>query len=173
MLPLPGLTESGYGPASIDEANALLAVHHYLGPISGGRFILGERDNDGRLVQVQVWRSPTARLVQQDWLELSRWCILTRKPNAGSQMMGWVRRYLKQACDAPVLVSYSELGKHDGGLYRASGWEPLPTHHAERWLQDGAGYPSGHGSWDGATVQTPKMRWIIRLNKQVAPSSLR
>ncbi len=159
------MVDSGFGSASIDEANRLLAARHYLGPIASGRLIVGERSEYGELVQVQVWRNPTARQVPADWLELSRWCIATDAKNAGSRFMGWARRHIRQNLPVSALVSYSELGHHDGGLYRASGWEPLPTHIAVRWEKDGVGYASGNGSWSNGVVRSPKMRWVIWLSK--------
>lgn len=50
-----------------------------------------------------------------------------------------------------------------GSLYKASGWQYAPTHHGERYDANGKGYPSGHGSWDGVTQQSPKHRWIYEL----------
>ena len=165
-LPLPGLTMTGYGLVGIEEANRLLAGRHYLGSISSGVFVLGDRRDDGSLTQVQVWRHPTARLVPANWLELSRWCIATDERNAGSRFMGWVRRYLRANSKAPALVSYSELGRHDGSLYKASGWNAAPTHHALRWQADEIGYASGHGNWGNGPPRPPKMRWIIWLSKR-------
>ncbi len=165
-LPLPGLVEPGYAIIGIEEANRLLSDHHYLGPIASGQFVLGDRRDDGSLAQVQVWRHPTARQIPTNWLELSRWCIATDERNAGSRFMGWVRRYLRANSDAPALVSYSELGKHDGALYRASGWIAFPTHHTLRWQADKVGYASGHGNWGYGPPRPPKMRWVIWFSKQ-------
>lgn len=81
--------------------------------------------------------------------------------------MGWASRWLRRyAPTVRVLVSYSDpVHGHVGALYKASGWREAPTHHTERYRLDGVGYPSGHGSWDGATKQTPKVRWLLTLRE--------
>ena len=155
-----------WSPVPLATANLVLEAHHYLGPIRSARFVFGQTI-DGDLVQVQVWKSPTARLLTDadSTLELARWCITEFAPtNAGSWFMSKTVRWLRQhAPEVAQLVSYSELGHHSGGLYKACNWQPWPTHHADRYAADGVGYPSGHGSWDGVKQQTPKMRWRFIL----------
>ena len=150
--------------SSPPECNALLSEYHYLGPVSSGVLWLGWYEQD-ELVQCQVYRHPSSRHIDPTWLELSRWCIgPTAGRNAGSRFhAGAVRLIRSIRPDATTLVSYSELGRHTGALYRSCNWEPMPTHHAIRYEQDGQGYPSGHGSWDGVTTQQPKMRWVFHL----------
>ena len=145
------------------EVTPLLAAEHYLGPVTSGRYVFaGWVDNT--LACCQVWRHPTSRMLPTDWLELSRWCLTPLAgPNAGSRMMRWVTTWLRHHSEVTTLVSYSELGRHSGALYKASGWVAASTHHTERWLLDRKGYPSAHGSWDGVTVQQPKQRWIYEL----------
>jgi hypothetical protein len=153
--------------ATVSEVAQLLADEHYLGPTTSGVYAYaGWVDNV--LVACQVWAWPTARMLPSDqtWLELTRWCLtLDAGLNAGSRMMGRVVRDLRRrAPTVTTLVSYSDpVHGHTGALYRASGWKAAPTHHTLRYRADGVGYPSGHGSWDGATVQTPKERWIYAL----------
>ncbi len=151
--------------ASLTECNALLEVHHYLGPSSISELALGLWDEDQRLRQCQVWKYPTARLVPQEWFELARWCIAPGSgPNAGSKFHGQAIRLLRSLRpELQTLVSYSDMTKHNGALYRACNWEEAPTHHAERFRANGVGYPSGHGSWDGVTRQEPKLRWLFNL----------
>jgi hypothetical protein len=152
-------------PSSAAEVAPLLAVEHYLGA-GAGRYVFAGWVAD-ELVAAQVWKHPTARMLQGDgWLELSRWCLTPDAgKNAGSRMMGWVRRWLRRnAPEVRRLVSYSDpIHGHTGALYKASGWTYAPTHHALRWEANGVGYPSGHGSWDGVTRQSPKQRWVIEL----------
>ena len=152
---------------TVAEANTLLAQHHYLGPISNSSLtVLGWRDD--LLCAAQVWKLPTARMLPADgsWMELARWCIgPLSQYNDGSRMMGWTRRWFRRhSPTVSTLVSYSDPAVHDGSLYRASGWDLAPTHHTERLRANGVGYPSGHGSWDGHTVQRPKERWVIHLH---------
>ena len=168
-LPLPIMDYQRFGPCSLDEANGLLSEYHYLGPVGGAVVaIYGERiPGTGEAIQATVWKRPTARMLPADgtMLELSRWVITPKcDANAGSRLMGRVRRWIRQTLpEVTTLVSYSELGKHSGGLYRASGWYEWPTHHTDRYHANGVGYPSGHGSWDGVTRQSPKERWRIDL----------
>lgn len=153
--------------ATADEVNPLLSVEHYLGPVSGARYCFAGWTDD-ELVACQAYRWPTARMLPSDgtWLELSRWCLTSDAgKNAGSRMMAWVARWLRRnAPGVTTLVSYSDpVHGHTGSLYKASGWTYAPTHHGERFDVDGTGYPSGHGSWDGITVATPKHRWTFEL----------
>jgi hypothetical protein len=154
-----------FATATSAEINWLLSTDHYLGPIGGARVCFAGWIDD-ELVACQAWRWPTARMLPSDdsWLELSRWCLTPEAgPNAGSRMMGWVRRWIKRNMPTvQVLVSYSDpMHGHCGGLYRASGWTYAPTHIGQRFDRDGVGYPSGNGSWDSVTLSTPKHRWVI------------
>ena len=162
--PIPALH---FTTVDIASANVLLAAHHYLGPIKSGRAIFAGWVDDV-MVACQVWRHPTARMLPSDgsWLELSRWCLTPEAGrNAGSKMMAWVRRWLRREMpQVATLVSYSDpVHGHDGALYKASGWTYAPTHHGQRYDANGVGYPSGHGSWDGATRQSPKHRWTLEV----------
>jgi hypothetical protein len=154
-------------PATVQEVNQLLSVEHYLGPAKSARHCFAGWADD-ELVAAQVWRWPTARMLPSDgsWLELSRWCLTPQAgKNAGSRMMGFVAKWLRRNCpEVTTLVSYSDpVHGHTGSLYKASGWTYTPTHHSERYDANGKGYPSGHGSWDGVTRQSPKHRWTYRL----------
>jgi hypothetical protein len=154
--------------ATVQEVNPLLAASHYLGPIDGADLCFAGWVDDV-LVACQAWRAPTARLLgQPSALELSRWCLTADAGrNAGSRMMGWAARELRRLRAAIDLgVSYSDPScGHTGALYRASGWVYAPTHHSLRFDANGKGYPSGHGSWDGVTVQAPKHRWFYYLRR--------
>jgi hypothetical protein len=157
--------------ATASEVNPLLASEHYLGTIPSGRVSFAGWVDD-ELVACQVYRWPTARMLPSDgsWLELSRWCLTpTAGKNAGSRMMRWVVRWLRtNAPGVSTLVSYSDpVHGHTGALYKASGWMYAPTHHGSRFDANGVGYPSGHGSWDGQTIQTPKHRWIWVLGDEL------
>lgn len=156
--------------ADAHDVNPLLASEHYLGPVRGARVCFaGWRDDV--MVQCQAYRQPTGRMVPQDWFELSRWCLgAASEDNDGSRMMGIVRRKFRRLFpNLRTIVSYSDPSKgHTGALYKASGWVYSPTHHGERFDRDGIGYPSGHGSWDGITVQSPKHRWLYFLKSEAA-----
>lgn len=155
--------------ATVAEVNPLLSWEHYLGPVSGARHCFAGWVDD-ELVACQVYRWPTARMLPYDgsWLELSRWCLTPDAgKNAGSRMMGYVARWLRQHNRwVSTLVSYSDpVHGHTGALYKASGWTYAPTHIGRRFDRDGIGYPSGNGSWDGETIATPKHRWIYELRE--------
>ena len=154
-----------FTPARASEVAPLLAARHYLGPVRSARYAFGGWVDDV-LVACQVYRQPTARHMNDPGrLELVRWCLTPEAgKNAGSRMMGWVVRWLRRnAPEVRELISYSDLTMHTGALYRASGWAEWATHHAERFRVDGIGYASGHGSWDGKTIQAPKLRWRFEL----------
>ena len=159
-----------FAVAEVAEVNWLLSAEHYLGPASSASWCCAGFVDD-TLVAAMVYRWPTARMLPNDgtWLELSRWCLTPEcGRNAGSRMMRWAASQLRRAMPATqTLVSYSDPGHgHTGALYRASGWTSSPTHHQERLAANGVGYPSGHGSWDGLTIQKPKHRWLYPLVAQ-------
>ena len=148
-------------------ANELLAKAHYLGTVRNAQSCYGGFVGD-MLTCVQVWRHPSARMLPQDgtWLELCRWCLTPAAgKNAGSCMMRWARRQIARSRPlVTTLVSYSDpVHGHRGSLYRASGWQSRPTHHELRYLADGKGYASGHGTWGTEKRQTPKQRWCLEI----------
>ncbi len=153
-----------YGSCERSAANTLLHTAHYLGQIKSGTDIFGAWE-DAVLVACQVYREPAARMLNGlAMLELARWCCTEPDQGQGSQFMAWVRRALRAKYHGVTLVSYSDLSRHSGVLYRASGWERWPTHHQERYEANGVGYPSGHGSWNGVDVQSPKARWRMDIS---------
>ena len=144
---------------TLDQANALLREHHYLGPIKAGgaRAVVIGLVSD-RPVAAQVWRNPTSRRLPNDgtWLELSRWCLTTDAgQDAGSRMHAAAVRLLKPI-DVTTLVSYSDPSQgHTGALYRACNWRWAPTWHRLRPP------PTGQGNWNGRGVQHVKDRWVF------------
>lgn len=150
-----------------DEANELLARHHYLGPLrTGGSqlVVIGERAG-GEVVAAQVWRRPTARHLPSDgsWMELSRWCLTPAAgPNAGSRQHAAAVKMLRPR-GVLTLVSYSDPSHgHTGALYRACGWLWAPTWHRLRTP------PTGHGSWTRGEAHKPqavKDRWLFHAAK--------
>ncbi len=130
----------------------VLAEHHYLGPIGRG---IAWHDEHG----VIVVSSPTSRSIPGDWVELSRWCLIGRVPNAGSQQWRkFVRAFRILRPDVTTIVSYSDPSQgHTGALYRACNWWWAPTWHRLRPP------PTGNGSWSDGKTQSVKDRWIFPL----------
>lgn len=133
---------------------SVLAENHYLGSCRRG---IAWRDDFG----VIVLAKPTSRRLPQDgtWLELVRWCIVSREPNAGSRQWAALRRELHRSIRAlTTVVSYSDPSAgHTGALYRASGWKWRPTWHRLRPP------PTGNGSWKTGSAQSVKDRWIYEI----------
>lgn len=129
----------------------ILSEHHYLGPARRG---FAWHDDDG----VMVFSAPTSRRLPLEWLDLTRWCILSRELNAGSRQWGRVRRALAARSEATTVVSYSDPAVgHNGALYRACNWWWAPTWHRLRPP------PSGQGSWSSRKVESVKDRWVFAL----------
>ena len=143
--------------------NEILRAHHYLGPTTRG---VAYQDEVG----VLVFANPSSRrLPQQRWLELIRWCITDRTPNAGSSQWRRVHAWLlTQYPDATTVVSYSDPSAgHTGALYRACNWLWAPTWHRLRTP------PSGNGSWNhGKTQQAVKDRWVFPLRPDAEREAL-
>ena len=136
----------------VTDVAQYLDQHHYLGRAGRG---VAWSDEFG----VMVLANPTSRKLPHDrWLELTRWCLSGEK-NAGSMQWARVKRWLlDERPDITTVVSYSDPGVgHTGSLYKACNWIWAPT-----W-QKLRPPPSGGGSWDGITTQTPKDRWIYPL----------
>jgi hypothetical protein len=142
--------DSPWGPA-IEQAG-FLGRHHYLGRTDRG---LAYRDESG----VMVVASATSRRLPARWLELTRWCIVDDRQNAGSRQWGrFVRALRRERPEITTLVSYSDPSVgHDGALYRACNWWWAPTWHRLRPP------PSGNGSWAGGLAESVKDRWVYPL----------
>lgn len=146
--------------ATLVDVNPLLRARHYLGPAPAAQHVFAGFDGV-RPVAAQVWRLPSARHLPNDgtWLELSRWCLTPAVgPNGGSQMHGWVARWLREHCpEVTTLVSYSDPSVgHTGALYKACNWRWAPTWHRLRPP------PTGNGDW-GTGRQSVKDRWVFDL----------
>ncbi len=149
-----------------DDANPLLAAHHYLGPLRSGGYeliVLGG-PTGGPITSAQVWRRPTSRRLPSDgsWLELSRWCLTPAAgDNAGSRQHKWALRLIRAQLPAvTTLVSYSDPSQgHTGSLYRACNWYWAPT-----WLRLRPP-PSGQGEWTPGVSQAVKDRWIFDVQR--------
>lgn len=134
-------------------ADDLLTAFHYLGPGRGEVY-----EDDFGVILTKV--GPSSRMLPKTWLELTRWCIVSTEPNAGSQQWASYLKWVRTAHpEASTIVSYSDPGVgHDGGLYRATNWRWAPVWHVLRPP------PSGGGSWDGGkTRQGVKHRWVFPL----------
>ena len=139
------------GWQSVESVSSELGLHHYLGAANRGKAWV---DEFGLLVLAH----PTSRHLPQDWLELTRWCLLGIK-NGGSRQWARVRREIPAVWpDATTVVSYSDPSAgHSGALYRACGWKYAPTWH--RIVTP----PTGNGSWTDGKQESVKDRWFYPL----------
>lgn len=139
-------------PLRLELANRALNEKHYLGA-SGRGFAL--HDDAGIL----VFANPSSRRLPQDWLELVRWCLIARTPNAGSNQWARVAAWLRtNRPEASTVVSYSDPSAgHLGALYRSCNWLWAPTWHRLRPP------PTGNGDWGRDEPQATKDRWVYPL----------
>lgn len=139
------------------SVRSILSKHHYLGSTTRGSAWFDRRG-------VLVFASPTSRRLPSSWLDLTRWCILSREKNAGSMQWAVVKKaLLEKFPEVTTVVSYSDPSQgHSGSLYRACNWWWAPTWHRLRPP------PTGQGTWDGVTVQAVKDRWIFPLRPDPA-----
>lgn len=105
------------------EVADFLDAHHYLGR-RGGRNAFAFRNRSGVLV---FSYAPQAFNFPRDWLELSRWCVVSEEEGAATKQWRRVRRWLMEHTEATTVVSYSDPSRHDGALYRAAGWLWAPS----------------------------------------------
>lgn len=118
---------------------------------------------------VAAWSNPVARLLpQQTWLELRRFAIAPDAPRfTASRMLGWMRRdIMKRFPEVRRLISYQDLDKHKGTIYKASGWKQAENYKSAR----------SKIGWDtrqriGRTNQavSPRMRWECEICDQSIP----
>jgi len=139
----------------------VLAEHHYLGPSKRG---IAWEDDAG----VIILATPTSRRLPLHWLELVRWCIVSREKNAGSRQWAALARGVRKARpDATTIISYSDPSHgHTGALYRACNWWWAPTWHRLRPP------PTGNGSWKSGGQQAVKDRWVFALKPDAERTSL-
>ena len=137
-------------PADVADT---LSGNHYLGPVKRG---LAWRHPFG----VICVAAPTSRRLPGTWLELTRWCITSTEPNAGSRMWAdFVRALRARDKTVTTIVSYSDPSVgHTGALYRACNWWWAPT-----WLRLRPP-PSGNGTRSGVR-QEVKDRWVFPLRR--------
>jgi len=104
------------------EVADFLDENHYLGRRSS-RNAFALRNKHGVLV---FSRKPQASSLPRDWLELSRWCIVSDDMNAGTKQWSRAKAWLRENTEATTVVTYSDPSRHDGSLYRAAGflWAP-------------------------------------------------
>ena len=142
------------GWTTAKAVSPMLRENHYLGPLRRG---VAWANEAGCIVLAR----PTSRCVPATWFELSRWCLVERKPNAGSsQWAQFIRDVRKRYPECTTIVSYSDPSAgHDGALYRACNWWWAPTWHRLRPP------PTGNGSWQEGKVQAVKDRWVFALKK--------
>lgn len=143
-----------------EHVAAILARDHYLGPRASAQFAWSDEFG------VMVFANPAAATLPQDWLELSRWCLIAQ-PNAGSQQWARFAAYARRQLKASTIVSYSDPAQgHTGALYRACGWLWAPTWRRLRPP------PSGNSSWSKAfrrfgtgdpEMASVKDRWVYPL----------
>lgn len=117
---------------------------------------------------VAAWSNPVARLLpQRTWLELRRFAIAPDAPKfTASRMLGWMRRdILKRIPEVERLISYQDMDKHAGTIYKAAGWRP-----AENFKPRARGWIGwGNRPRKGRTNQSvaPRMRWEYAIaNRQ-------
>lgn len=152
MSLLPPVVIRGWtSPALVSP---ILAENHYLGAIKRGHAWTDERG-------VIVVAGCTSRRLPAEWMELTRWCILSREKNSGSrQWAAFARDFRRRFPACTTLVSYSDPTQgHTGALYRACNWWWAPT-----WLRLRPP-PTGNGSWTDGVNQSVKDRWIFPLRR--------
>jgi hypothetical protein len=130
----------------------ILTEKHYLGPSRRG---VAWKDEYG----VIIIAAPTSRRLPVRWIELVRWCITSKVPNAGSRQWAAFSSALRLLrADVTTIVSYSDPSVgHTGALYRACNWWWAPTWHRLRTP------PTGNGSWRAGKIESAKDRWVFPL----------
>jgi hypothetical protein len=75
------------------------------------------------------WTNPASpKLPQREWIELKRYAIADDAPRyTASRMLGWMTREIyKRFAEVTTLVTYLDVGKHNGVIYKACGWKDGP-----------------------------------------------
>jgi hypothetical protein len=148
-----------FGNPARDRINKVLAEHHYLGPTSRGRYYFSDD------VSILVFGRPAARHLPSDWLELQRWCIVSRIPNGGSSSWKRYRRPLPRVQLALGPDMASDRNSADGPRLLGQGvrqeakdrWVyPLrPDERREKILEMGESY---RRRFPGVSYREPKWK---------------
>ncbi|HYE77956.1 MAG TPA: hypothetical protein VEI97_08225 [bacterium] len=80
---------------------------------------------DGVFYATALWTRPINRsLPVKTWLELRRLAVAPDAPrNTASRMLAWMARDIARTRPEVVrLISYQDVERHTGGIYRAAGW---------------------------------------------------
>lgn len=178
MCPLFHAGEGGSSPTSalslliekIDfvRARELNALWHSKLPRMGTGFVRNQpflsfaATFGGIIYAVAIWSNPVARsLPQQEWLELRRLAISPDAPrNTASRMLRIMAILIKK--EKPKidrLISYHDTSVHDGGIYRAAGWEKGPLAKGHPWGSPSRHRPAGVSNAD-------KQTWYKILRKE-------
>jgi hypothetical protein len=122
-------------PATLDEANAFVAVHHrHHKPVPGAKFCLAVATG-GSVVGVAIVGRPVSRMLDDGWtLEVNRSCTDGTK-NANSALYGACRR-AAFALGYRRLITYT-LRSEGGASLRAAGWKCLGEAGGGRWNRRG------------------------------------
>lgn len=121
-----------------------------------------------RYYAVAIWTNPVARnLPQRTCLELRRLAVGPDAPRfAASWMLGGMVRDIRRAMPGIArLVSYQDLERHTGTIYRAANWHVAAEHAGGTWnrpnSRNHSGTPRTRPDSNGATG--PKVRWEYHL----------
>ena len=102
---------------------------------------------------IAIWSNPCARNLQQDWMELRRFAISPDRPkNTATWMLGIMARKLKESHNPQRLISYQDMEKHNGTIYKAAGWIPTVINRDGNWTRKNRPRPK-------AQSEAPKLRW--------------
>ena len=79
---------------------------------------------DSVVYAVGLWSNPSARQLNQSFLELRRMaCAPDAPPNTASRFLAWQVRWIKQNCPlVQGVLSFQDTSVHKGTMYKASGW---------------------------------------------------
>lgn len=122
----PPLTLSDITVTEVHDhrVDRLLEQNHYLGaapdPPTTNRFIVTGGLYHGE-VGAAMWGRPSARGDNQRHRELRRFWTADRTPkNTESYVLAQMMKRVLE--DADVLISFASLGRHFGGIYKATNW---------------------------------------------------
>lgn len=123
----------------------------------------------GIIYAVAIWSLPIAKKLNfQGIYELRRFAIAPDAPrNTASWMLAVMSKLIKESKpDIVTIISYQDTSMHDGTIYRAAGWTPIPQKegHGKGW---GKGWHSRLRK--GSDVLGDKIRWQKELRIETSP----
>ena len=117
---------------------------------------------------VALWSNPSARELNNDWIELRRLAIAPDAPhNTASYMIARMIKWFSKNTEHPHAISYQDTSVHLGTIYKAANWKveyiskPMQRDRTKNRVGTNSLYRSNSNGLDVDIAE--KIRWGIDI----------